>query len=381
VKFATRAIHSGSDPGVDGDVVPPIHLTTVYAYAAPGEPRTGYEYVRYGNPTRSALERCIASLENAPDDCPALCFSSGQAATDCALRLLRPGDRLVMARDVYGGTTQLAEQVLRPAGVCVELVDATDTDAFTAAITADTRLVWIESPSNPLLRITDVAAVVQAARSVGALVAIDNTFATPCYQTPLDLGVDIVMHSATKYLGGHTDLLGGALVVRDPALRERLYTVQKLTGGVAAPFDCWLTLRGIRTLEIRMAAHSANARAVAELLEEHPRVAAVHYPGLVSHPQHALAARQMRGFGGMVAFEVRGGRPAAERVLGRTRLFALAASLGGVESIISYPRLMSHAGLTPKERQRRGIGDGLLRLSVGLEHADDLIADLDQALS
>ena len=380
MKFATRAIHAGLEESIDGDVVPPIHLTTVYSYRSPGEMRSEYEYIRYGNPTRTALEKCLASLENAPEDCPALCYSSGQAATDCALRLLRPGDRLLMAQDVYGGTTQLAEKILRPAGICVEYADAVDPEAFAEAIAPDTKMVWIESPSNPLLRITDVAAVIEAAHRQGALVAIDNTFATPCFQNPLDLGADIVMHSTTKYLGGHSDLLGGALVFRDPELRSRLYTIQKLTGGVAAPFDCWLTLRGVRTLEARMAVHERNARAVAEFLSQHPMVLRVHYPGLPTHPQHELAARQMRGFGGMVSFEVIGGGEAARRLLGSTKVFTLAASLGGVESIISYPPLMSHVALTPEERLERGIGDNLLRLSVGLEHPDDLCKDLAQAL-
>ena len=380
MKFATRAIHAGQEESDTGDVVPPIHLTTVYAYSAPGETKAGYEYIRYGNPTRTSLEKCLAALEGADESCPALCFSSGQAATDCALRLLRPGDRLLMAKDVYGGTTQLAEKILRPAGIVVETAEAIDTDAFTRAITRETKMVWIESPSNPLLRITDVRAVAAAAHRQGALTAIDNTFATPCFQTPLDLGVDIVMHSTTKYLGGHSDLLGGALVCRDAELRDRLYTIQKLTGAVAAPFDCWLTLRGIRTLEARMRVHEKNAHSVAEFLSDHSAVHRVHFPGLPSHPQHALAAGQMSGFGGMVSFETKGGEEAAKRVLQRTKLFALAASLGGVESIISYPPLMSHVALTRDERLERGISDGLLRLSVGLEDAQDLCRDLEQAL-
>jgi cystathionine gamma-lyase len=381
MRFATRAIHAGQADSLTGDVAPPIHLTTVYAYEAPGEPRAGYEYIRYGNPTRTALEVCLAALEGAPADCPALCFSSGQAATDCALRLLRPGDRLLMARDVYGGTTQLAERVLRPMGVTVDYADATNTDEFVAAITTATRLVWIESPSNPLLRITDVRSISRGAQERGALAAIDNTFATPYFQSPLDLGVDIVMHSTTKYLGGHSDLLGGALICRTPALREQLYGMQKLTGGVASPFDCWLTLRGIRTLQARMEVHQRNAAAVARFLETHPAVVRVHYPGLESHPRHQLASEQMRGFGGMIAFEAAGGGQAAKRVLQRTRVFAMAASLGGVESIISYPTLMSHVALTQEERLARGIVDGLLRLSVGLEDVEDLCADLSAALA
>lgn len=380
MKASTRAIHTQPDDCGAGDVIPPIHLTTVYAYSAPGETRSGYEYIRYGNPTRAALEKCLGAIENAPEDCPALCFSSGQAATDCALRLLRPGDRLLMARDVYGGSTALADAILRPTGIEVEYADAADTDAFVRAIGDRASMVWIESPSNPLLRITDVAAITRAAHDAGALVAIDNTFATPILQTPLDLGVDIVMHSTTKYLGGHSDLLGGALICARPDLRDRLYAIQKLTGAVAAPFDCWLTLRGVRTLDARMAVHQRNALSVAEFLSSHPGAERVHYPGLPGHPHHARAARQMRGFGGMVAFDAAGGGEAAKRILQRTRLFTMAASLGGVESIISYPALMSHVGLSPQEREERGIGEGLLRLSVGIEDADDLREDLDQAL-
>jgi cystathionine beta-lyase/cystathionine gamma-synthase len=381
MKFATRAIHAGQEPEARfGDVSPPLHLATIYAYDAPGVTRGGFDYIRYGNPTRAALETCLAALENAPPECPALCFSSGMAATDCAMRLLRPGERLLLARDVYGGTTKLAEEALRPAGVEVVTADATDTEAFTAALTPGTRLVWIETPSNPLLRLTDIAAVAAAAQQAGALVAVDSTFGTPCYQNPLDLGADIVMHSTTKYLGGHTDLLGGALILRDPALRARLYELQKTTGAVASPFDCWLTLRGVRSLAARMRVHESNAFAVARFLEDHPRVRAVHFPGLPGHPQHALAQRQMRGFGGMVAFEAEDEK-AAKTVLERVKVFTLAASLGGVESIISYPPLMSHAALTREERYRRGITDGLIRLSVGLEDEHDLIADLEQALT
>ncbi|HZO91877.1 MAG TPA: aminotransferase class I/II-fold pyridoxal phosphate-dependent enzyme [Chthonomonadaceae bacterium] len=382
MEFATRAIHAGQEAdAAAGDVVPPLHLSTIYAYDAPGVMRAGYEYSRYGNPTRAALEACLAALENAPADCPALCFSSGMAATDCALRLLRPGDRLLMAEGIYGGTTRLVEQVVRPAGIEVAYADAADTEAFVAARAPGTRLVWIETPSNPLLRLTDIAAVAEAAHRAGALLAVDSTFGTPCFQNPLDLGADLVMHSTTKYLGGHSDLLGGALIVRDAGLRRQLYDLQKTTGAVASPFDCWLTLRGVRTLAARMRVHESNALAIARFLQAHPRVIALHYPGLEDHPQHALAKRQMRGFGGMVPFEIEGGEEAARAVLQRTKLFTLAASLGGVESIISYPPLMSHAALTREERHRRGIQDGLIRLSVGLEDAKDLIADLDQALA
>lgn len=381
MEFATRAIHSGHEgTSSTGDVVAPLHLTSTHAYESPGVTQGGFEYIRYGNPTRAALETCLASLENAPPDCPALCFSSGMAATDCAMRLLKPGDHLLIAQDVYGGTMNLAETILRPLGIQIAYADAVDSMAFARAMTAATRMVWIESPSNPLLRITDIAAVVLAARMVGALVVIDSTFATPYLQNPLDLGVDLVMHSTTKYLGGHSDVLGGALIAGTPEMRARLYAIQKTTGAVAAPFDCWLTMRGVRSLAARMRMHQENASALARYLADRKGVVAVHYPGLPTHPQHALAKQQMRGFGGMVSFEVADGET-AEKVLKSTRIFALAPSLGGVESIISYPRLMSHAALCPEERQARNISDALIRLSVGIEDIGDLIADIEGALS
>jgi cystathionine beta-lyase/cystathionine gamma-synthase len=382
MKFATRAVQSSIETGgTTGDVSPPIHLSSIYAYDAPGEMRAGYEYIRYGNPTRALLERCIADLENAPEECPALCFSSGMAAIDCVTRLLRPGDHLLISRDVYGGTTRLANTLLKPAGILFSEADATDAGRFLEAVQPATRMVWLETPSNPLVRLTDIAAVSAGAHSRGALVAVDSTFASPCFQNPLDLGADIVMHSATKYLGGHSDLLGGALVVRDAELRSRLNEIQMIGGAVLSPFDCWLTLRGIRTLDVRMRAHEQRATAVAGFLAAHPAIARVHYPGLEDHPQRELARRQMRGYGGMLAAELKGGREAAVAALGRTKIFTLAASLGGVESIISYPPLMSHAAMSPEERYARGITDGLVRLSIGLEHPDDLIADLDRALA
>lgn len=382
MEFATRAIHSGQEPDAAyGDVTPPLHFSSIYAYAEPGVMRAGYEYIRYGNPTRAALETCLAALEGAPTGCPALCFSSGMAATDCAMRLLRPGDRLLAARDLYGGTQNLAEMLLRPAGIEVVYGDATQTEAFVQALTPGTRMVWIETPSNPLLRVVDITAIADAAHSAGALLGVDSTFATPCFQHPLALGADLVMHSMTKYLGGHSDLLGGALIVRDPALRQQLYGIQRTSGAVGSPFDCWLTLRGVRTLSLRMRQHAESASKIAAFLADHHRVQAVHYPGLESHPQHALARRQMRGFGGMVSFEIEGGAYAANAFLRGTRLFVLAASLGGPESIASYPPLMSHAALTQEQRRECGIHDGLIRLSVGLEDPDDLIMDLEQALA
>lgn len=380
MEFATRAIHMGQDPEEGtGAVIPPIYPTTIYAFKEPGVSPAGYEYIRYGNPTRHALEVCLASLEQAPESCPALCFSSGMAAIDAAFRILRPGDRLLLARDVYGGTTHLVETILRPNGVVVEYADATQTELFVEAVTPGTCLVWLETPANPLLQLTDIAAIVQASHDVGALVAVDNTFATPYLQNPLALGADIVMHSSTKYLGGHSDVLGGALITRDPALRTRLWEIQKITGAAPSPFDCWLTLRGIRTLAVRMRTHCENALRIAQFLMGHPRVRKVHYPGLADFPQRALVKKQMRGLGGgMVSVELE--PPDAEKLLTNTKLFTLAGSLGGVESIISYPAKMSHAALPSEERKTRGIDDGLVRLSVGLEDVDDLVADLEQAL-
>ncbi len=379
--FATRAIHAGQeqDPSTAA-VTPAIHLSSVFGFDGEGKPRSEYDYIRYGNPTRGALEKCLASLEGAPEECPALCYSSGVAAIDGVGRMLRPGERVLIAQDVYGGTVKLAESIWKPAGIETAYADAVDADAFVAAITPNTRLVWLESPSNPLLRITDIATLSSEAHRAGALVAIDSTFATPALQSPLALGVDIVMHSSTKYLGGHSDLLGGALIVRDPELRARLYEIQKATGAVASPFDSWLTLRGIRTLAPRMRVHSENAQAIAEWLEHHPRVRAVHYPGLANHPQHALATRQMSGFGGIVSFELDGDRDAVLEVARRVKTFTFTGSLGGVESILSYPALMSHVALSQKQRHALGIADGLIRLSVGIESADDLIADIGHAL-
>lgn len=381
MNLSTRAIHKGGlGEASHGDVIPPIHMTSIYAFAEPGVMRDGYDYIRYGNPTRATLETCLASLENAPEECPALCFSSGQSAIDAAMRILRPGDHLLVAQDLYGGSVRLMKEFVEPMGVAVQFEDATDTEKFCSALRPNTRLVWLESPSNPLLTITDVPKITEQAHQNGSLVAIDSTFATPYFQNPLDWGVDIVMHSMTKYLGGHSDLLGGVLVVRDPALRAQLYEVQKVTGAVASPFDSWLTLRGVRTLAVRMRAHASNALAVATWLEQNPSVERVYYPGIPSHRHHARAKELMRGFGGMVGFEVKGGEAEALRVLQSTHLFCLAGSLGGVESIISYPPLMSHAAMSREEREARGIQDSFLRLSVGLEDVDDLLADLEQAL-
>lgn len=382
MNFATRAIHVGQEPDpTTGATVEPLYLTAVYSYdtiEAYSEVRTGYDYGRHGNPTRTALEQCLASLEGARH---AVAFSSGMAAIDAALRLLRPGDHAVFSEDIYGGTYKLVEELVRPMGVQVTYSDLSDPSDLSDKVPAGTRLVWIETPTNPLLRLVDIEAVAEVARSRGALLAVDNTFSTPYFQNPLALGADIVMHSATKYLGGHSDLVGGALVMDRDDLRAEIAKVSRIAGAIPSPFDCWLTLRGIKTLPVRMREHDRNAMAVAHFLEEHPAAARVHYPGLPSHPQHALAKRQMRGFGGMLAVELKGGGEAARRALNAVKIFTLTGSLGGVESIISYPRLMSHVALSDEERARRGVTDGLLRLSVGLEDAEDLIADLENALS
>ncbi len=376
-RFETRALHDGQEPDpVTGSVTVPVYQTSTYQQDGIGRPR-GYEYSRTGNPTRSALETALASLESGTR---ALAFASGVAATDAVLRLLRPGDRVVATEDLYGGTFRLFDRLFRPWGLRFDYVPTSDPDAVAAALREPARLLWIETPTNPLLRLADLRALSAMARERGAWTAVDNTFASPFFQRPLELGADLVVHSATKYLGGHSDLIGGAVVVRDPDLYDRLRYLQNAAGAVPGPWDCWLLLRGLKTLAVRMRAHEHNALAVARRLESHPAVERVHYPGLPGHPQHELARRQMDGFSGMVSIELRGGFPAVERMVARLRLFTLAESLGGVESLVCYPPKMTHAAFTPAERLRRGIRDSLLRLSVGLEHADDLIADLEQAL-
>jgi cystathionine gamma-lyase len=375
--FATRAIHVGQGPDqATGAVVQPIHLATTFAQEGIGR-HGGYEYTRSNNPTREQLETCLASLEGGRHG---LAFASGLAATATAMLLLDPGDHVVYMEDAYGGTYRLFDKVMRRYGIGFSAVDASQDGAIESAMTERTRMVWIESPTNPLLRIVDIAAAAEAAHRRGASLAVDSTFATPYIQRPLELGADIVMHSSTKYLGGHSDVLGGCLVTSDDALAERLRFHQNAAGAVPSPFDCWLLLRGLKTLALRVQRHSDNALAVARHLQAHPAVRAVHHPGLESHPQHDLAARQMGGvFGGMVSFEL-ADEAAAVRVLEALRLFTLAESLGAVESLAEHPGLMTHTSVPPEERRRIGIGEGLLRLSVGIEDLDDLLNDLDQAL-
>jgi cystathionine beta-lyase/cystathionine gamma-synthase len=377
--FSTRAIHVGQGPDpATGAVIVPIYQTSTYAQSEVGVHK-GYDYSRTANPTRAALEGCLASLDSGRFG---LAFASGMAAEDTALHLLEAGSHVVASDDVYGGTFRLFHRVLERVGLCFTFVDATRTSNVTDAIQPRTRLIWLESPTNPLMKLIDIGAVAAAAHERGILVAVDNTFASPYCQRPLELGADLVHYSTTKYLGGHSDVVGGALVTSDSGLYEQLKFLQNAVGGVPGPFDSWLVLRGLKTLAVRMRQHSANALQVACFLEQHALVKHVYYPGLASHPQHELARRQMvGGFGGMLSFEVQGGVSAAREVARRTRLFTLAESLGGVESLIELPALMTHASLPPERRAEVGIDDGLIRLSVGIEEADDLVADLERALA
>ena len=376
--FSTRAIHAGQSPDpTTGAVVVPIYQTSTYAQDAVGKHR-GYEYARTGNPTRAALEQCIASLEGGAHG---LAFASGMAAEAAVMQLLKPGDHTVAVDDLYGGTYRLFRRVLEPMGLSFSFVDGSDLAAVEKSLTERTRMVWIESPTNPLLKLVDIEAVSKLAHARQMLVVVDNTFMSPYFQRPLSLGADIVVHSATKYLGGHSDVIGGTLVVNREDLFERLAFLQNAVGGVPGPMDAWLVLRGLKTLAIRMREHDSNARLVAEFLRGHRQVTRVFYPGLADHPQRDLARRQMSGFGGMISFEVKGGLEPARRVVERTHLFTLAESLGGVESLIELPAAMTHASIPAEARRAHGVADGLVRVSVGIEDANDLVSDLDQALA
>lgn len=378
-RFETRAIHAGQKPDpVTGAVMTPVYMTSTYAQKAPGEPVGDYEYSRTHNPTRTALEQNLASLEGGTFG---LCFSSGLAATSALLGRLGPGDHVVAGNDLYGGTYRMFTQVFGRYGIGFTFVDTTDAEAVRAAMTEATRLLYVESPSNPLLRLTDIPKMAEIAGSADALLVVDNTFATPYLQTPLALGADIVLHSLTKYLGGHSDVVGGALIGKSDALGEELAFHQNACGGIPGPLDCFLVLRGTKTLALRMERHCSNALAIAQHLEAQPGVDRVHYPGLPSHPQHALCQVQMLHGGGMVSFELAGGVEAGETFACSTRLFILAESLGGVESLVETPPSMTHASIPPEIRRAAGLQDGLVRLSVGVEHLDDLIADLDAALA
>ena len=377
--FATRGIHAGQAPDPStGAIMTPIYATSTYVQESPGVHK-GYEYSRTQNPTRMAYERCVADLESGARG---FAFASGLAASATVLELLDHGAHVVASDDLYGGTYRLFTRVReRSAGLAVTYADLRDRAALEAALRPETRMIWIETPSNPMLKLVDLAMVAAIGRQRGILTVADNTFASPYVQRPLELGFDIAVHSATKYLNGHSDMVGGVVAIGDDKdLGERLAFLQNAVGAVAGPFDSFLALRGLKTLALRMERHCANALAIAEHLARHPKVARVHYPGLPSHPQHALARRQMQGFGGMVTIELKGDLTTARRFLERVEIFALAESLGGVESLIEHPAIMTHASLPPGQRQALGIGDTLIRLSVGVEDLDDLIADLDQAL-
>jgi len=378
--LATRAIHAGQSPDpATGAVMPPIYATSTYVQSSPGV-HQGYEYSRSHNPTRFAFERCIAALEGGTRG---FAFASGLAATSTLLELFDSGAHIIAMDDLYGGSYRLFERVRRrSAGLDFSFIDLTDTVAFEAAITPKTKLVWIETPTNPLLKLVDIAAIADIAHRNGLLVVVDNTFASPAVQRPLEHGADIVMHSATKYLNGHSDMVGGAVVVGDrPELAEQLAFLQNSIGGVLGPFDSFLALRGLKTLPLRMRTHCASALALAQWLQDHPALDKVLYPGLVSHPQHALAQRQMDGFGGIVSIVLKGGMEAARRFCECTRLFTLAESLGGVESLVNHPAIMTHASIPAPRRAELGISDGLVRLSVGIETLADLQADLAAALA
>jgi len=374
--FATRAIHAGQDPDpTTGSVIVPIHASTTYAQDGVGGMRGGYDYSRTGNPTRSALEECLAALENGRF---ARAFASGMAAGDVLLRAVcRPGDHMVISDDAYGGTFRLVDKVLRHWGIEHTPVALSDVDAVRAACRPNTRVVWCETPTNPMLDIADIAALAGVAHDAGAILLVDNTFASPYLQQPLELGADVVLHSTTKYLGGHSDVTGGALITADQELADQVAFLQNAAGAVPSPFDAWLTLRGLKTLAIRMEQHSDNAERVVEFLAGHPKVTRVYYPGLAEHPGHEVAAKQMRRFGGMVSFTVAGGEATALDVCARTKIFTLAESLGGVESLIEHPGRMTHASVVDSALE---VPDDLVRLSVGIEDAADLVEDLRLAL-
>ncbi len=377
--FGTRAIHAGQQPDpTTGAIVTPIYQTSTFVQESPGVIKGEYDYSRAANPTRDALQDNLASLEGGKYG---LCFASGVAATGVVLHLLSAGDKVLLCDDVYGGTNRLFHRVFAQLGIETVLVDMTDPARVAQAMDAKVKLVWIETPTNPTLKVIDIEAVSDIARKGGAMVAVDNTFASPYLQNPLKLGADIVCHSTTKYIGGHSDAIGGALIVNDDEIHQRLKFVQLSEGAVPGIMECFLFLRSTKTLHVRMDRHCENAMKVAEHLSGHPAVEKVIYPGLESHPQHAIARKQMSGFGGMVTIYLKDGLEASRRMLERVEFFGLAESLGGVESLIEHPAIMTHASVPPEQRKALGISDGLVRLSVGIEDADDLIADLNQALA
>ena len=374
----TLCIHAGQEPDpISGAVMTPIVLASTFAQDGPGVHK-GYDYSRAGNPTRTALEGCLAALEGASHG---IAFGSGCAATTAVLLTLKSGDHVLCGDDVYGGTFRIFDKVLKHFGLDATFIDMSDPARVAEAMRPTTRLVWMETPSNPMLKVFDVARIAEVARNRGVPLAVDNTFATPMLQQPLALGATLAVHSTTKYLNGHSDVVGGAVMTNDAALAEKLHFLQKSVGGVPSPFDCYLVLRGLKTLGVRMQRHVESAKRIAEWLAKHPRVARVRYPGLPTHEAHALAARQMRGPGGMISFELDGSLAQASAFLKALRVFVCAESLGGVESLAEHPAIMTHASLPPEARRALGIGDGLIRLSVGLEDAGDLLADLDTGFS
>jgi cystathionine beta-lyase/cystathionine gamma-synthase len=379
MKLATKIIHAGAEPDPStGAIMTPIYQTSTYVQSAPGVNK-GYEYARSQNPTRKALEEAFAVIENGKHG---LAFSSGVAATDAVIKLLSSGDEVIAGSDMYGGTYRLFTKVFERFGIKFIFVDTSDVKNIAAAVTPKTKLIWIETPTNPLMSITDISVVAAISKKAGALLCVDNTFATPYLQNPLDLGADIVMHSATKYLGGHSDVIQGALIMNSDDLREKLYFIQKSCGAVPGPMDCFLVLRGIKTLHVRMKQHNENGYVVAHFLRKHPKVDKVYWCGFADHPNYNIAKTQMRGFGGMMSFTLKDDSvEAAVKVLSSTKLFSLAESLGGVESLINHPASMTHASIPREERIKNGLTDGLIRLSVGIEDADDLVEDLKQAIA
>lgn len=379
MKTATKYIHAGAEPDPStGAIMTPIYQTSTYVQEAPGVNK-GFEYARSQNPTRKALEEAYAQIENGQFG---LAFGSGVAATDAVIKLLSPGDEVIAANDMYGGTYRLFSKVFEKFGIIFTYVDTTNVANIKAAVSTKTKLIWIETPTNPLMNITDIEAVAVIAKANNVLLCVDNTFASPYLQNPLDLGADIVMHSATKYLGGHSDVIQGALMMNSAELREQLYFIQKSCGAVPGPMDCFLVLRGIKTLHLRMQRHCENGRAIAHWLRKHPKVGKVYWCGFEDHPNYAIARKQMRDFGGMLSFELKDdSMDAAKKVLSSTKLFSLAESLGGVESLINHPASMTHASIPREKRIANGLSDTLIRLSIGVEDADDLIADLEKALA
>ncbi|MGA0560515.1 cystathionine gamma-synthase [Larkinella sp. VNQ87] len=378
MKFATKAIHAGVEPDpTTGAIMTPIYQTSTYVQESPGKHK-GYEYARTQNPTRTVLQNNLAALENGKHG---ICYASGLAATDAILKLFKPGDEIIASSDLYGGTYRIMVRVFQEFGLKFKFIGLEDPSALETAITPATKMVWIETPTNPLLRIVDIQAIAAITKVKNVLLAVDNTFASPYLQNPLDLGADIVLHSVTKYLGGHSDTVMGAIVLNDDDMAQRLAFIQNACGAVPGPQDCFLVLRGIKTLHLRMQRHCENALKIAHYLSQHSKVSRVNYPGLENHPQHELAKRQMRGFGGMVSFELHGDSlPEAVRVMESFQVFSLGESLGGVESLCTHPASMTHASIPKAEREKNGLKDTLIRLSVGVEDVDDLIADLAQAI-